>query len=113
MASFQRQTGTSEAGGWLVILNKSLADSELHRLLSTHKYRLRGESLLTGRVHVCMPVQSIHTQYSSSHVCMLYVCTDIYMQYCGYCMCTCQKAKYLQNSHYMYTMLSLPASIHQ
>ncbi len=45
MASFQRQTGSSEAGGWLVILNKSLADSELHRLLSTDKYRLRGESL--------------------------------------------------------------------
>ena len=45
MADFQRQTGSSEAGGWLVILNKSLADSELHRLLSTHKYRLRGESL--------------------------------------------------------------------
>lgn len=45
MASFQRQTGSSEAEGWLVILNKSLADSELHRLLSTHKYRLRGESL--------------------------------------------------------------------
>jgi hypothetical protein len=46
MAGFQRQTGSSEAGGWLVILNKSLADSELHRLLSTDKYRLRGESLV-------------------------------------------------------------------
>ena len=32
-----------ERGGWLVILNKSLAESELHHLLSSQNYRLRGE----------------------------------------------------------------------
>lgn len=52
MAGLQRQTGSSDAGGWLVILNKSLADSELHRLFSTHKYRLRGESPGTLILHV-------------------------------------------------------------
>ena len=84
MASFQRQTGSSETGGWLVILNKSLADSELHRLLSTHNYRLRGESLacqtcqtiwnsscMHARWCMCMPVQlqNMHT-YTHTVVCM-------------------------------------------
>ena len=46
-----RAKSVGEAGGWLVIVNKSLAQSELHHLLSTHKFRLRGE--LYDKIYLC------------------------------------------------------------
>ena len=48
-----------------MILNKSLAESELHHLLSTHKYRLRGKLLheVTGPVSwPKLPVVQVHDQ---------------------------------------------------
>ena len=46
MANFRHQSeGVGGSGGWLVILNKSLAESELHHLLSSQKYRVRGECM--------------------------------------------------------------------
>lgn len=72
MANFHRQNeGVGESGGWLVILNKSLAESELHHLLSSQKYRVRGESqCVLNKINLCHQFTLISARGSSFTLCM-------------------------------------------
>ena len=58
-----------QSGEWLVILNQSLADSELHRLLQAHQHKIKGTLTNTVAKYKSMTIFKV-VGFSELKICM-------------------------------------------